>query len=106
MRQTVAQYIAAIKRIYPDIETQGQYWTYPQARDSHLLLWPRNAPSEFCKLPASNHMIAIGVDNTDRPGVLIRMVSDAPKPREIAQRLERIANAIVQEREANNESLM
>ena len=69
MRQTLNQYINAVKKINPALTAEVRLWPYPQESQSHI---------EF-----SNGK-RVRLVNTDCPGALIRVAKDAPKPSEIA----------------------
>ena len=85
MRQTVKQYIAALRRYSEcpgDMKYQVDAWPYPQADDSHIKIWRSAWQDNRNQIPRA----AARVDllNSDRPGVLLRVADYAPSPSDVA----------------------
>ena len=72
---TIKQYTAAIKRLNPNLECRGAYWTWPQAEQSYFEV----------RDPETNQFVRLRVINTDVPGGLIRIAKGEPKPSEVVK---------------------
>jgi len=88
MTQTIAQYVAAVKRCKAapaDLRHQTQAWPYPQASQSHIAFWRDSWPHDAARLPL--RQVRVPIIDSDCEGVLMRVAAEAPLPRDLAAAL-------------------
>jgi len=78
---SIAQYIATVRRIAPQLNTQANIWPYPQAHQSHIAIWAGDVGNTI-----PHEAIHIPLINSDSPGTLIRIAPGAMTPSEAARK--------------------
>ena len=82
MAQTIKQYIASIRQVSgcpDDLRTQVNAWPWPQAEQSHIAVWRAAWQEDPMWIP--NQYRAIYLDDSDRPGVPMRIRPGSLSPR-------------------------
>lgn len=83
--QTVKQFMSSLKAAGAPADTRHQVnaWPYPQAAQSHVVIFRESWPHDPGKLP--ERQIRVPLDNAGTPGALLRVRPGSTRPADVAK---------------------